>query len=90
MTKPFSTRTGSQAQAPSVSSSSLGRGKGLQLGGASRGKANNSAIADFAKELEDEISMPGGDNPWGNDDLMDVNADQDDWSESGRAPHFLL
>lgn len=20
-------------------------------------------------------------NPWGNDDLMDVNADQDDWSE---------
>lgn len=57
-----------------------GRGKGLQLGGSSKKVANTNAITNFAKELEDEI-MAGSENPWGNDDLMDVNADQDDWSE---------
>jgi hypothetical protein len=62
----------------------------MQLGsGAAKGKANTDAIADFARELEDEITTGvggegggGGDNPWGNDDLMDVNADDDDWSAS--------
>lgn len=35
-----------------------------------------SHAAEWAAEAE--VETP---NPWGNDDLMDVNADQDDWSE---------
>jgi len=35
-----------------------------------------SHAAEWAAEAEVETS-----NPWGNDDLMDVNADQGDWSE---------
>ena len=38
--------------------------------------------ADWAVEAAAEASQG---NPWGNDDLMDVNADQDDWSEDHRA-----
>jgi SCY1-like protein 1 len=73
-----STLTIPEERTPNLVTSS--RGKGLQLGGGSKKAANTNAIADFAKELEDEI-MASNDNPWGNDDLMDVNADQDDWSE---------
>ena len=35
-----------------------------------------SHAAEWAAEAE--VETP---NPWGSDDLMDVNADQDDWSE---------
>lgn len=47
-----------------------------------KGHVNGDLIADFARDLEDEIipGTAGGDNPWGNDDLMDINADEDDWS----------
>ena len=58
-------------------------GRGLQLGSSTKGHVNGDPIADFARDLEDEMRMPvtaGGDNPWGNDDLMDINADEDDWS----------
>ncbi|KAJ3569627.1 hypothetical protein NP233_g4935 [Leucocoprinus birnbaumii] len=96
-TKPFSTPTTSPPLPASTSSSSVkGTGKGLQLGGKARASNTSDAIADFARELEDEINMPGGsgawglggggDNPWGNDDLMDVNADEDDWSAFETAP----
>ncbi|KXN90149.1 N-terminal kinase-like protein [Leucoagaricus sp. SymC.cos] len=92
--KPFSTPTTSSPPSTSnFSSSTLSpststKGKGLQLGGSARGKSSSNAIADFAKELEDESSGPGGlgDNPWGNDDLMDINADEDDWSAFETAP----
>jgi len=58
-------------------------GRGLQLDSSTKGHVNGDPIADFARDLEDEMTMPvtaGGDNPWGNDDLMDINADEDDWS----------
>jgi SCY1-like protein 1 len=67
--------------------SRLGRGGGMQLGGgtslssASRA-AESSSLADaLAGEFEedgDEVA-----NAWGQGDLMDVNADADDWSEWG-------
>ena len=68
---------------PISSNSRKGMGRGLQLGSSTKGHVNGDPIADFARDLEDEMRMPvtaGGDNPWGNDDLMDINADEDDWS----------
>ena len=49
--------------------------KGMQLGGG-HALSTLSPAEEWAMEAEVETS-----NPWGNDDLMDVNADQDDWSE---------
>ena len=63
---------------PSFSHSSPSPGskpKGMQLGGG-HGSSTISHATEWAAEAEVETS-----NPWGNDDLMDVNADQDDWSE---------
>jgi SCY1-like protein 1 len=57
--------------------------KGMQLGG-------HKALASAA--IADDIAASEGldGNPWGTDDLMDVNADQDDWSESLKiATEFL-
>lgn len=48
------------------------RAKGMQLG------ANKTPAATFAMQLEEE--MGGGASPWGTDDLIDINADEDDWS----------
>ena len=48
-------------------------------------KSNANAFAsDWAEEAaaEAEAEEAHHSNPWGNDDLMDVNADQDDWSMS--------
>ena len=45
--------------------------------GGGHGSSTSSHAAEWAAEAEVETS-----NPWGNDDLMDVNADQDDWSET--------
>lgn len=47
----------------------------MQLGG--HVSSTQSHAVEWAAEAEVETS-----NPWGNDDLMDVNADQDDWSET--------
>ena len=46
----------------------------MQLGG--HVSSTQSHAVEWAAEAEIDAS-----NPWGNDDLMDVNADQDDWSE---------
>ena len=46
----------------------------MQLGG--HVSSTLSHAAEWAAEAE--VEAP---NPWGNDDLMDINADQDDWSE---------
>jgi len=52
------------------------KGKSMQLG-ASKSSAVFSSLAD---QLTEEAEKEEG-NPWGNEDLMDVNADEDDWSE---------
>lgn len=54
----------------------------MQLG-ASKAPASTHMPAEWAEEAaaeaEAEEALQG--NPWGTDDLMDVNADQDDWSK---------
>ena len=54
--------------------------KGMHLGAS---KVPAHVTADWAEEAaaEAEAEESSHANPWGNDDLMDVNADQDDWSE---------
>lgn len=41
------------------------------------------AAASLAAQLEEEAAAEDGvqDNPWGTDDLIDINADEDDWSK---------
>ena len=53
----------------------------MQLG-ASKTPASVAA-ASLAAQLEDEAAAEEGidGNPWGTDDLIDINADEDDWSE---------
>lgn len=52
----------------------------MQLG-ANKVPAGVSAAA-LPAELADEAAADSGDaNPWGSEDLIDVNADQDDWSK---------
>lgn len=55
------------------------KSKGLQLG-ANKVPASVIAAA-LADEWIDETAENNDSNPWGTDDLIDVNADQDDWSE---------
>lgn len=66
----------------SSASTSTSKGKGLQLGA---NKMSSAASAALINRLADEAAAEnGGDddsNPWGTEDLMDVNADEDDWSE---------
>ncbi|KAI0371108.1 ARM repeat-containing protein [Pilatotrama ljubarskyi] len=56
------------------------RSKGMQLG-ATKVPTSAASIPDWAEEAAAEVENSPGANPWGNDDLMDVNADEDDWSE---------
>jgi SCY1-like protein 1 len=59
---------------------SIPKAKGMQLG------ANKvPAAAAMAAKLADEIVAEDS-HPWESDDLIDVNADQDDWSESNEQP----
>ncbi|KAH0832319.1 hypothetical protein J3R83DRAFT_13329 [Lanmaoa asiatica] len=55
--------------------------KGLQLGGS---KANAKAAA--VQLAEQVAAEEGGNNTWGNNDLMDVNADERDWSAFESTP----
>lgn len=51
--------------------------------GANKAPASTS-IHDIAVGWAEEAAAEAeasSSNPWGSDDLMDVNADQDDWSE---------
>ncbi|KAF8893945.1 hypothetical protein BD779DRAFT_1753347 [Infundibulicybe gibba] len=59
------------------------RAKGLQLGA---NKTPQSRV--LAEQLAEEIEAGEREdsNPWGNEDLIDVNADQDDWSAFETAP----
>ncbi|PPQ98450.1 hypothetical protein CVT24_004129 [Panaeolus cyanescens] len=76
--------------ANNLSSSSLpasrSTGKGLQLNSS---KQNTSVAAGIlADEILEDVAgsatLEG--NPWGNDDLIDVNADEGDWSAFETAP----
>ncbi|KAI0093158.1 ARM repeat-containing protein [Irpex rosettiformis] len=60
---------------------STSKAKGMQLG-ASKTPVTSHLTADWAEEAAAEADAEESShaNPWGNDDLMDVNADQDDWS----------
>ncbi|KAF5370779.1 hypothetical protein D9758_002135 [Tetrapyrgos nigripes] len=67
--------------------SSSSKAKGMQLG--ANKVSPGVAAAALAQQLEEEAAAEEGvsqDNPWGNDDLMDVNADEDDWSAFESAP----
>ncbi|KAF4599678.1 hypothetical protein EYR40_006777 [Pleurotus pulmonarius] len=70
---------------PERSSSAPNQSKGLELGG-TKPHVDDSFIADLEKDSSHDS------NPWGAEDLMDVNADQDDWSafESAPAPVINL
>ncbi|KAF8909893.1 armadillo-type protein [Mucidula mucida] len=67
---------------PGFSIKPASRGKGLQLGAHKSSSAVSAALID---QLTEEVAAEN-DNPWGGDDLMDVNADEDDWSAFEVAP----
>lgn len=49
----------------------------MQLG------ASKVPVAILAMQLEEDAMGGDGDaSPWGTDDLIDINADEDDWSMS--------
>jgi SCY1-like protein 1 len=79
--RPSPVLTSKSAANSVVTTPSVGpRPKGMQL---SARKAQIDVAADIlAEEWADVFDKETGDttNPWGNDDLMDVNADADDWS----------
>ena len=64
---------------PTRSLTSPSKGKGMQLG-ATKMPSIPGSIPDWAEEAAAEFETSQSTNPWGNDDLMDVNADDDDWS----------
>jgi SCY1-like protein 1 len=72
---------------PASSTSNGVKGKGMQLGAKSHvTAAANASLADqLAEEAAASSTLEG--NPWGTDDLIDVNADEDDW---GKWSLFLL
>ncbi|THH30408.1 hypothetical protein EUX98_g3776 [Antrodiella citrinella] len=73
---------------PGASTKPLGStSKGMQLG-AHKTPASatmHDMAMGWAKEAAAEVDTSGS-NPWGTDDLMDVNADEDDWSAFESAP----
>ncbi|WWC91608.1 uncharacterized protein L201_006554 [Kwoniella dendrophila CBS 6074] len=74
-------------KSPSLGSSNGKPSSGLKLGGNSKTQAQRSSnLADVvASEWDDDNDNDAG-NAWGNDDLIDVNADEDDWSAFESAP----
>jgi SCY1-like protein 1 len=81
----------SSPSVPHTSNTAMGldtasRAKGMQLG-ASKVPASVAA-ASLAAQLEEEAAAEEGveGNPWGTDDLIDINADEDDWSAFESAP----
>lgn len=75
-------KTMSAASTPLASPAfqSTSRSKGMQLGASKVPPSVAAAV--LAEQLAEEVAVSEGDsNPWGNDDLIDVNADADDWSK---------
>lgn len=63
---------------------SSSRTKGMQLG-ANKVPPSIAAVV-LAERLAEEATAEEESNPWGDDDLMDVNADEGDWSAFETAP----
>ncbi|KAL6308201.1 ARM repeat-containing protein [Sparassis latifolia] len=63
-------------------SNSMSKAKGMQLGAHKMPVSSMVALANERVEEAMAESEASQHNPWGSDDLMDVNADQDDWSMS--------
>ncbi|WVR07770.1 hypothetical protein IAU60_004813 [Kwoniella sp. DSM 27419] len=72
-----------------IRSSNLASGSGLKLGG-KRPQPQVSLADTLAGEWEAEDEETA--NAWGTDDLIDVNADEDDWSafESASVPEIVV
>jgi len=66
--------------AATISTSNGVKGKGMQLGGKSHAITAHVNLADQLAE-EAAASATLEENPWGTDDLIDVNADEDDWGK---------
>ena len=65
---------------PSQTVSSTQKNGAMQLG--KRDTIFTAVPAALVAELTEEAATEEADsNPWGTDDLIDINADQDDWSE---------
>ncbi|KAJ7350311.1 armadillo-type protein [Mycena albidolilacea] len=62
-----------------ISTPTPSKSKGMQLG-AHKVPPSVAAAALVEKLAEEAAAAEGEGNPWGNDDLIDVNADEDDWS----------
>lgn len=62
-----------------VSTPTVSKSKAMQLG-AHKVPASVAAAALVEQLAEEAAAAEGEGNPWGNDDLIDVNADEDDWS----------
>lgn len=62
-----------------VSSPTPSKSKAMQLG-AHKVPASVAAAALVEQLAEEAAAAESDGNPWGNDDLIDVNADEDDWS----------
>jgi hypothetical protein len=76
---------------PQAASADMDRPTSAPPGALPDGSAKSAVYPslDWAQEAaaEAEAEESGQTNPWGNDDLMDVNADQDDWSASSAYIH---
>jgi SCY1-like protein 1 len=57
--------------------------KGMQLGAGKVATSVAAAAASLAARLEEEAATEEGidGNPWGTDDLINIDADEDDWSQ---------
>ena len=66
-------------QPAAASPQGTAKGNVLRLGGnkVSSSKAIDSLVDQLAEEAADSATIEG--NPWGSDDLIDINADADDW-----------
>ncbi|KAJ9095595.1 hypothetical protein QFC21_005466 [Naganishia friedmannii] len=66
-------------------SANAGKAGGMQLGGPSAGGRTNrvAASSSLVDELAGEFEEDGDEvaNVWGSNDLLDVNADEDDWKD---------
>lgn len=64
---------------------------GMKLG-ATKSKAPSSNLADTLASEWDDADDGGVENAWGTDDLIDVNADEDDWAafESAPVPEIVV
>ncbi|TFK44506.1 hypothetical protein BDQ12DRAFT_673119 [Crucibulum laeve] len=81
--KPSFAATTSTPTTPVTNSASISKARGLQLGAT---KQPASALADRLAAEAAAINSGETTNPWGNDDLIDVNADEGDWSAFESAP----